>query len=139
MSSDTNELDELRIKLHKIYGFCNEDACTASCKAVKRKGMKLIKDYVITKVAEARIDERNNCWKDFHKAYNVGDKTSDYIIKEVIKKVHANNRKFRVECYWCGGIMFRYSNKFKVKHILCSCWRDEEKRQDRLKELKGDI
>jgi hypothetical protein len=91
--------------------------------------------HIDTVCREARQDERANCWRDFHKAYEVGDKSGDYIIKGVAKKVHANNRKFRVECYWCGAVMFRYSNKFKVKHIICSCWRDEEKRQERIAEL----
>jgi len=91
-----------------------------------------IKALISDQVAKARIDERDNAWKSFYKAYDNGDKAGDYIIKGVMKKVHANNRKFRVECYWCGGVMYRYSNKFKVKHIMCSCWRDEEKRADRI-------
>jgi len=93
---------------------------------------KRIEALISDQVAKAREEERNNVWKSFHKAYDNGDKAGDYIIKGVMKKVHANNRKFRVECYWCGGVMYRYSNKFKVKHIMCSCWRDEEKRADRI-------
>ena len=50
MSSDTNELET---KLHKIYGFCNDDTCTASCKPAMRKGMKLIREYCIDKETEA--------------------------------------------------------------------------------------
>jgi hypothetical protein len=48
-----NGIDDLEEQLHKIYGFCNEDGCTAKCKPTMRRGMKLIKAHVATKEAEA--------------------------------------------------------------------------------------
>ena len=91
---------------------------------------------IATQIQEARIDERNNCRKDFPKSYVVGDKSGDYIILGIMYK-KGKNRKFRVECNWCGAVMFRYSNKFKAKHIMCNCWRDEVKRETRLADRIG--
>lgn len=39
-------LKELEKKLHKQFGFCDMDDCTARCKNDMRIGMKLIKTYL---------------------------------------------------------------------------------------------
>ena len=48
-------------------------------------GEEQVKALISDQVAKAKIDERDNAWKSFHKAYDNGDKAGDYIIKGVMK------------------------------------------------------
>lgn len=76
-------------------------------------------------IREAREEGRIQAWNEIHRELKPGDSVGDYTILERTKNKSQRNRKFRVQCSWCSGVMFRYSNKFKVRHLKCVNWRNE--------------
>lgn len=73
------------------------------------------------------------CTRQLQDFYVPGRKIGLYKIVERTKEKSHKNRKYKVECIKCGKELFRYSNKFKVKHKDCY----PEKLEATLKEQVG--
>lgn len=56
--------------------------------------------------------------KKIRPKYEVGDIGGNYRITERFRRV-GKNTKFKVVCTLCGAPMFRYSNKFNLRHKDC--------------------
>lgn len=56
--------------------------------------------------------------KKIRQKYEVGDIGGNYRITERFRRV-GKNIKYKVVCTLCGAPMFRYSNKFNLRHKDC--------------------
>lgn len=56
--------------------------------------------------------------------YKVGDIAGNYQITERFRRV-GKNTKYKVVCILCGAPMFRYSNKFNLKHKECGAIKND--------------
>lgn len=56
--------------------------------------------------------------------YKVGDIAGTYQINERFRRV-GKNTKYKVVCILCGAPMFRYSNKFNLKHKGCGAIKND--------------
>ena len=74
--------------------------------------------FLADKVMEAIDNARAEEWAKIHTKYQKGSIKGNYKVLEAIRRV-GKNTKFRVECIHCHGVMFRYANKFKLKHANC--------------------
>lgn len=75
--------------------------------------------YLADKVMEAIEQARAEEWAKIHTKYQPGTVKGNYKILEAVRRV-GKNTKFRVECINCHAVMFRYANKFKLKHSNCA-------------------
>lgn len=56
--------------------------------------------------------------------YKVGDISGNYRITERFRRV-GKNTKYKVVCILCDAPMFRYSNKFNLKHKECGAIKND--------------
>lgn len=41
------DIDELLVELHKLWGFCNDDKCTARCVSTNNQTRAIIKRFIV--------------------------------------------------------------------------------------------
>lgn len=84
------------------------------------------KEYVLGNGSYDELDFKEDLWKFIvlcgAKLYVPGNIVHEYMVLERVRKM-GKNTIFRVQCLWCGGVMFRRSNKFKLKHLDCPNWK----------------
>lgn len=116
--SEAPSVDGWLLELLRDYSgmdFCEADECSSwqACKEFM--------GHVDAKINRLIVKAYNNGFSDGKKIrqkYEVGDIGGNYRITERFRRV-GKNIKYKVVCTLCGAPMFRYSNKFNLRHKDC--------------------